>query len=280
MQVSAQQDSGDGVFASLYPAVAGMLPHNLAAHPMLTPDALADAAEAMNPDHVEVRRGDSDAGDEFAHLAAAAPVGDIIRTIEARGCWVMLRYAEQLPAYRALLEATLAPLASVVAQQTGPMRDLRAFVFISSSAAVTPFHCDPEYNILFQIAGEKSFATWPAVPPYLTSAAEERLHTDGANMLAWADEFAGAGTVHSLVPGQALFVPYKNPHLVRVVHGPSVSLSLTWKSDWSLAQDEAHRFNAAMRRVGLRPRPVPAWPARTPVRTLASKLLRRAGVTR
>jgi hypothetical protein len=279
VRIAAEHIHGDDGFASLYPAQAGVFSHDLAAHPLLTLEALAKAAEAMNADHVEVRRGNNGAGDDFAHAAPTAGVGDIIRTIAGRRCWVMLRFAEQLPAYRALLTTALAPLAAAVERRTGPMHDQRAFIFISSGAAVTPFHCDPEYNILFQIAGQKSFATWPPAPPFLNAAAEERLHAEGANMLAWDDGFTESGTEHRLDPGQALFVPYKAPHLVRVIDGPSVSLSLTWKSDWSLAQGEAHRFNAVLRRIGLHPRPVPPWPAATPMRTMASKLLRRAGMT-
>lgn len=264
--------------AALYPLRAGAFNHDLTNHPLLTLDALAVSAAAMNPAHVEVRRGDGGAGGEFAHLADAdntAPA--IIRNIAASGCWVMLRFAEQLPEYRALLAVTLAAVDDVVGGHTGPMRDLRAFIFVSSGTMVTPFHCDPEYNILFQIAGQKSFRTFPPAPPFLVPAAEERIHLRGENLLDWDDDYAAAGTDHRLGPGDALFVPYKAPHLVTVLDGPSISLSLTWKSDWSLAQDEAHRFNAAMRRIGLRPRPIPSWPERTFVRTIASKLLRRAG---
>lgn len=232
----------------------------------------------MNPAHVEVRRGDGGAGGDFAHLTTAqrsAP--HVIRTIAGSGCWLMLRFAEQLPAYRALLADILAPFAASVGARTGAMRDPHAFIFISSDAMVTPFHCDAEYNILFQIAGDKSFSTFPTGAPFMTAEAEERMHLTGENLLGWDDGYRAAATEHRLAPGDALYVPYKAPHLVEVLRGPSISLSLTWKSDWSLAQDDAHRFNAAMRKLGLRPRPVPSWPERTALRSTASKLMRRAG---
>lgn len=264
--------------AAAYPQRAVRFAHDLVTHPLLSLDALAAAAARMNPAHVEVRRGDEGAGGEFSHLTDLQPAApQIIRGIAQSGCWVMLRFAEQLPPYRALLEKTLKPFASVVAAQTGPMRDLRAFIFISSHAMVTPFHCDPEYNILFQIAGDKSFRTFPSTIPFIDPEAEERLHRTGDNLLAWDEGFLAEATDHQLAPGTALYVPYKTPHLVQVAGGPSISLSLTWKSDWSLAQDEAHRFNAAVRAMGLRPMSVPAWPKRTPLRTVASKLLRRVG---
>jgi hypothetical protein len=262
--------------AALYPQVAGVFRHALSAHPLLTLDALAEAAGRMNPAHVEVRHANRGAGGDFALQDGSVDAADTIRHIGARGAWAMLRFAEQLPDYAALMHDMLAPFAGVVAAQTGPMRDCRAFIFVSSNAMVTPFHCDAEYNILFQIAGDKSFRTFPAAPPFLTDEAQEHMHATGDNLLAWDDAFLGAGTDHRLAPGDALFVPYKAPHLVSVAGGPSISLSLTWKSDWSMGQDEVHRFNAALRRIGMRPRPVPSWPAREAGKIWGAKLLRRA----
>ncbi len=265
--------------AALYPARSGMFRHDLSRHPLLTLDALADAAARMNPTHVELRHANRGAGGDFEQQAdAAARAPATIRAIAGSGCWAMLRFAEQLPEYRALMEKALTPFADVVSAQTGPMRDCRAFIFISSDAMVTPFHCDAEYNILFQIAGDKSFRTFAPVAPWLTADDEERMHATGDNLLRWQDDFVGQGTDNRLSPGDALSVPYKAPHYVTVAAGPSISLSLTWKSDWSLAQDEAHRFNRAMRQLGLNPRPVPAWPERAAGKVVAAKLLRRAGL--
>lgn len=262
--------------AALYPTQSGRFGHELAGHPLLTLDALADAAARMNPAHVELRHANRGANGDFAHQAdEAARAPETIRAIADSGCWAMLRFAEQLPDYRALMDEVLAPFADSVAAQTGPMRDCRAFIFISSHAMVTPFHCDAEYNILFQIAGEKRFHVFPPAPPFLRPEAEEAMHASGNNLLPWQNDFAAAGTDNHLGPGDALYVPYKSPHLVTVEGGPSISLSLTWKSDWSLAQDEAHRFNAALRRAGLAPRPVPAWPEQAAGKALGAKLLRR-----
>jgi hypothetical protein len=265
--------------AALYPTSAGMLTHDLIDHPLLSLDALADAATRMNPVHVEVRRGDAGPGGHFEHIEDASPAS-MIRNIADSGAWAMLRFAEQLPEYRALYDSALARFADTIAVQTGVMRDPRVFIFISSGDTVTPFHCDAEYNILFQIAGDKSFRTFPPRAPFLTAEDEERLHVTGDNMLPWNDRYGVHGVDHRLSPGDAVFVPYKVPHLVSVTRGPSVSLSLTWKSDWSLAQDEAHRFNAAMRRIGLRPRDVPGWPARAQAKAMGNKLLRRVGLPR
>jgi hypothetical protein len=270
--------NGDGqsALAGLYPLQSGMFRHDLVDHPLLSLSALAEAAAAMKPNHVEYRNS---ATSGFDHLDSThQSVADVIRAIENHNCWIMLRFIEQLPEYRALLQETLAGFATEVEPHTGPMRDLRAFVFISTTSVVTPFHCDPEYNILLHIAGEKRFATFPAKPPFLDDGAHERLHVGGDNLLHWDESYRVDATDNRMLPGDALYVPYKMPHIVSVDGGPSISISMTWKSDWSFAQDRAHRFNAAMRQLGLTPRPVPEWPAKTPLRSFGSRVLGKIGL--
>jgi hypothetical protein len=50
------------------------------------------------------------------------------------------------------------------------------------------------------------------------------------------------------------------PHYVS--NGPevSVSISLTWRSPWSYAEADARAFNAALRRIGIRPSATRRWP--------------------
>jgi hypothetical protein len=267
---------GQSALADLYPLRSGLFRHDLANHPLLTLPALADAAAVMKSDHVEYRNS---ASHGFDHLNTAhQSVAEIIRNVASHDCWIMLRFIEQLPEYRALLEETLGAFAKDVEPHTGPMRDLRAFVFISTTSVVTPFHCDPEYNILFHIAGEKRFATFPAKPPFLDEAAHQRLHVGGDNLLHWDDGYHAHATDNRMQAGDALYVPYKMPHIVTVDGGPSISISMTWKSDWSFAQDRAHRFNVAMRQLGLTPRPVPEWPTKTPLRSFGSRLLGKIGL--
>jgi hypothetical protein len=265
----------DGV-VGLYPLHSGMFRHGLTDHPLLKLEALADAATVMQPAHVEYR---SSASAGFEHLVKeSTSIADVIRNIASHDCWVMLRFIEQLPAYQALLEETLNGFAQTVEPHTGLMRDLHAFVFISTNQVITPFHCDPEYNILFHIAGQKSFMTLPAKPPFLDEDAHQRLHVGGDNLLIWDEAYREHATDNQLGPGDALYVPYKTPHIVSVSGGPSISISMTWKSDWSFAQDRAHRFNIALRQLGMKPRPVPQWPARTPLLSGGGRLLQKIGL--
>ncbi len=276
LPVGADCDS----FAACYPLRQARFTHDLSSHPLLSLDALAQAAMSMNPAHVECRRATTDRDAAFPHLDRNdQDIAEIIRNIDTANCWVMLRFAEQLPKYRQLLHDTLAPIMPIVAARTGPMRDLRAFIFISSERTLTPFHFDPEYNILFQVSGNKRFTLFPPEAPYLTDASQMRLYRDGDNLLGWDESYAADGVDNHLVPGDALYVPFKAPHRVLVEQGVSISISMTWKSDWSLAQDEAHRFNLALHRLGMRPRPTPGWPDSAHGKSIGMKLLRRIGLS-
>jgi hypothetical protein len=278
----------DGVFtgasdraalATAYPLSAARFSHILAGHPLLTLDALADAALALPPENVERRCSDGDYGSTFTKLDNNLPPIDVhIRAIEAQPCWIMLARIQQLPAYRALVDMVVEAARATIEAATGPIRDPVGFIFISAKGSVTPFHFDPEYNLFFQVAGSKRFATFAAEPPVLTESVNEGYHHGGDNMLAWNDELAEAATVHALAPGDGLFVPYKAPHWIEVEAGLSISLSVTWKSDWCEQQLYGHRFNARLRGWGMVPGALPQWPGRAAPKAVAERLLGRLGL--
>ena len=262
-----------------YPLAPTVLRHALTDHPLLTLSALADAAGELPAGHVERRIANAVNGGEFAMDAAAhAPVADTIRAIGTSGNWIMLRFVQNLPRYREFLHAMMAEIEGVIGAKTGPWRTLKAFVFISAPGTLTPFHFDAEYNILFQIAGDKDFATYPPEPPFLPLDRREAHHRDGDNMLPWHPEYHARAMVHRLAPGDALYVPHAAPHWVRAGSRPSVSLSLTWQSDWSLATGEALAVNPLLRAVGLGLSRPPVWPRQPTLHALAGRAARRAGL--
>lgn len=267
----------DGL-SGAYPMSPAKLRHGLARHPLLTLAALAEAADELPPQHVERRVADAANGGEFAmDLAAEGAVADAIGSIESGRNWIMLRFVEQLPRYRNLLQALMAEIAPAVAPLTGRSHLLKGFVFISAPGTLTPFHFDAEYNILFQIAGDKDFVTYPPEPPFLSRERREAYHRAGENMLPWRDGFDALGTTHRLAPGDALYVPHAAPHWVRGGSKASVSLSMTWQNDWSLAVADALAVNPLLRRMGL-PAKVPQWPEKPGWRALGGRVARRAGL--
>lgn len=261
-----------------YPLSPAVLRHDLARHPLLSLAALAEAAEELPPAQVERRVADAANGSDFAMAATdGSTAADIIPSIEASGNWIMLRFVEQLPRYRDLLQGLMAELDPMLAPRTGRSLSLRGFVFISAPSTLTPFHFDAEYNILFQVAGDKDFVTYRPEPPFLSRDRREAYHRAGDNMLPWRDGYQTRGTTHRLTPGDALYVPYASPHWVRAGDAPSVSLSMTWQCDWSLAAGDALVVNPLLRRFGL-PAGIPAWPTKPIWRALGCRAARRVGL--
>ena len=190
----------------------------------------------------------------------------------------MLKNVERDPAYAALLDAALADLEPIVAARTGPMLHREAFIFLTSPGSVTPFHMDPEHNILLQIMGSKVITIFPARDEALVPAQKsEEFHGGGHRNLVWQDGFKALGAPYPLHPGDAVHVPVKAPHFVENGPAVSVSLSVTWRSERSVAEGELHSFNALLRRRKLPVGTVSDRPEKQSVRRLVYRVMRKLG---
>ena len=263
---------------SLYPGRPGLLRHGLCGHPLLTLEALVDLSQRIRPVDAEYNRGDLPIGLDPARTPPnGLGAAETIRSIESCGSWMVLKFVEQDPAYRALLHEALAPLRDAVVAVTGEMQKVEGFIFISSPGAVTPFHFDPEHNILLQIRGRKTMTVFPAGDETLAPGRQhEAFHAGGHRNLPWRDEFAARGVPFELEPGQAIYVPVKAPHWVRNGPEPSISLSVTWRSEWSFHEEYAHGFNAWLRRAGLSPAPPRPFPRSNLAKSVAYRAIRKA----
>ena len=268
--------------AAAYPNDPATFAHNLREHPLLTLDALATLGEALPVSAIEYNRADIDIGT----LPDDAPtnglgIGDTIRTIAQNRSWAVLKNVEQMPAYAALIADLLGELDDTVAQRTGPMLTLQGYVFISSPGSMTPYHFDPEHNILLQLQGSKAMHVWPAADPRFAPQPEhERYHAGGHRGLPWSDDFDGAEFIADLTPGRAVLMPVMAPHYVKNGPEPSISLSITWRSEWSYRESEAHGANRWLRARGLSPKAPPRWPNHARVKTLAWRAARKLGLVR
>ncbi|HZF94437.1 MAG TPA: transcriptional regulator [Allosphingosinicella sp.] len=265
-------------FDAAYPEQPHKLRHDMVGHPLFTLEALAELAGRLDPKHVEYNAGNLPVGIDPDDVPGnGLSIAETIRQIEHCGSWMVLKFVENDPAYRAVMEETLAALAPVVGPRTGEMLKREAFVFVSSPGAVTPFHFDPEHNVLLQLRGSKVMTIFPAADEAIVAgAAHEAFHQGGHRNLPWRDDFAAAGKPHPLVPGEAVYVPVKAPHWVK--NGPevSISLSITWRSEWSYAEADSRGMNHVLRRIGLDPAPPQRFPARNAAKALAYRALRKA----
>ena len=263
--------------ASLYPQQAGLLHHRLPDHPLLSIEALAQLGESLPASEVEYNPGNVPIGIRPEDVPSnGLSIGETIRRIDSNGSWAVLKNIENVAAYRTLLMDLLGELEPVVIPRTGAMLTPQGFIFISSPGSITPFHFDPEHNILLQLKGRKVMNVWPAGDERFAHRREhERYHTGGHRNLPWEDAYKGDAQQVPLGPGDAVLMPVMAPHFVANGDAPSISLSITWRSEWSYRESEAHAANAALRRMGLDPAMPPRWPSYAWMKTVGWRAARK-----
>lgn len=263
-------------FAASYPEGAHKLKHGLDQHPLMDLEMLAQLGELLPESSIEYNRGDLPVGVEGKPGATGLTIGETIRNIAKANSWAVLKNIEQEASYRRLLEELLDELRPLIEPRTGRMMKLQGFIFISSPHAVTPYHFDPEHNILLQLRGSKTMTIFPAGSSrYAADTVHEQYHLGGARELKWQEEFAEEGMPFSIAPGEALYVPVMSPHHVKNGPEPSISFSITWRSEWSFAEADARALNGLLRKWGFDPKPPKRWPGRNTAKAIAWRVLRR-----
>ncbi|MBV00879.1 MAG: transcriptional regulator [Citromicrobium sp.] len=263
-------------FARDYPERPHVLRHDLKDDDRLALDALAGLAEALPQRSVEYNRGDLPVGVDGKPSSNGLTIGETIRHIATSNSWAVLKNIEQIPEYNALLMGLLEELRPMIEATTGTMLTPQGFIFISSPNAVTPYHFDPEHNILLQLKGNKVMTQFPAGNPiYAPDEVHESYHLGGPRELPWSNDLLPGGTAFAIDPGEAVYVPVMAPHFVRNGSASSISLSITWRSEWSYAESDSRCFNGIVRKLGINPRAPGRWPASNRAKSLAYRVWRR-----
>jgi oxalate decarboxylase/phosphoglucose isomerase-like protein (cupin superfamily) len=266
------------VLEKAYPGAAAKLSHQHIGHPLLQLESLVGLAAALPADCIEYNPGKLPIGiaNEDVPMSSLS-VADTIRSIEENGSWMVLKRIEQHPEYAQLLNDTLDELEPLIAKRTGAMLGREGFIFVSSPGSITPFHFDPEHNILLQIRGTKTMTVFsPTDEELVGPEAHEAFHIGAQHRnRVWQERFADRGQAITLNAGDAIHVPVKAPHWVQNGPDVSISLSITWRSDWSYAEADARAFNSLLRQTGLKPRSPAPYPARNLAKALAYRAVRR-----
>jgi hypothetical protein len=260
-----------------YPERPGRLSHKLLGHPLLTLEALVELGKRLPREHVEYNAGDLPYGiDPEAVGHTGLSVEETIRRIEDCGSWMVLKHVDQDPAYKALLEECLGELAGVIEPVSGRMLTRVGFIFVSSPHAVTPFHLDPEHNVLLQIRGTKTMMIVPGDEQVVPPEKHEAYHVGGHRNVPWRDDYEAIGHRFDLVPGDAVHVPLMWPHWVKNGPEPSISFSITWKSDWIYQEADARGLNHVLRSAGLKPSAPAPFPHSNAGKAYAYRAIRKA----
>ena len=266
-------------FAANYPETPHLLHHRLGENDLLNLDALAALAGKLPDSSIEYNRGNLPIGVDGKPAPSGLTIEETILHIATSDSWAVLKNIEQVPEYEALLLSLLGELRPHIEARTGAMLRPQGFVFISSPNAVTPYHFDPEHNILLQLVGTKVMTQFPAGDTrFAPDETHESYHTGGPRELRWQDSHIDGASAFPLGPGEAVFVPVMAPHFVRNGPDSSISLSITWRSDWSFAEADARAFNQVLRKSGLKPAAPGRWPATNKPKPYALRVLRKLGL--
>ena len=81
----------------------------------------------------------------------------------------------------------------------------------------------------------------------------EAYHVGGHRNVTWHDDYEARGHKFELTPGDAVHVPLMWPHWVKNGPEPSISFSITWKSDWVYEEADVRGMNHLLRKWGMEP---------------------------
>jgi hypothetical protein len=228
------------------------LRHRLSEHPLLTVEAVAELADFLPTERVEHNLGNlpkvvrSDAVERVDMTP-----GEIARTIDTNGCWMVLKNIERHPDYGRLLDDCLDEVAPYVPASEGPMTERNGYIFLSAPGSVTPLHTDDDNNLLLQIRNDKrmNVGAWPN-----QQVEQEQLERYFAVFDRNLPQDLGTTLPEfHLQPGDGIYVPWMFPHWVKNGEGVSVSFSITWHTEASKDRARIHAMNARLRKLRLSP---------------------------
>ena len=254
-----------------------LMSHSLTDHPLLTVERIAELADALPADKVEHNIGKVPAllPSGEAPRVDSSP-GEIARGIETNGCWMVIKNIEDDPEYARLLNDTLDEVMPLVVAAEGGMQGREGFIFLSAPDSTTPAHIDPEHNFLLQARGTKTMEVGNFPDPDSRQRELERYYTGGHRNIGWMFE---ESREFPLEPGDGIYVPVHQPHLVRNGPAVSVSLSITWQTPRTVTSQKVHVANARLRKLGLSPGAPGANAGSDRAKALATRVAQRLGRT-
>ena len=254
-----------------------LIGHHLADHPLFALPRLMQLSKTLPAENVEYNAGNIPIclAPELTPRNGLSADETIRRIAECKS-WLVLKYVEHDPDYRALLHRCLEEV-RVHSDALHPgMCMAQAFVFITSPGSVTPYHMDPEHNFLLQIRGSKRISMFDPRDRSLLSDEELERFYDGAHRnMVFKEEYQKKAWQYELTPGLGLHFPVTAPHYVQ--NGPevSISFSITFRTRATERRETLYQVNHSLRGRGWRPTPVGASRLRDTIKFNGYRILRR-----
>lgn len=188
---------------------------------------------------------------------------EAIRKLEEKPIRILLKRPENYdPRFRALMNVLIEQLRALPGGLgSQPIRRIQSSIFVTSAAATTALHFDPEVAFFTQIEGDKDYHAYP--PDQVTEPELEAFYSRGRVSIGQLD-------MSKLNPGQDHFFPLKagvgfhqpqnSPHWVQTRAVRSISYSLVYETAMDRQIGLTRAFNYFERKAGLHPTP----PAKNP----------------
>lgn len=228
--------------------------HSLAGHPLTTLESLAELAESAPADLVEHNLGrvpDVAPGGEVPK--ADMPLGEMVRTIETNGCWMVLPIHTD-PRYQELYDALFDEIRPHLPDREGKIVKRHAVFFLASGGSTTPTHIDAEQGFLLHINGRKELRIGPFEDPLTAQQEAERQAAGGHRNVPHLPRTA---QTIQMVPGDGVHVPAFMPHVVHTddADGYALSLAFASRTEATLRHTAVYGLNGHLRRLGVKPTP-------------------------
>jgi hypothetical protein len=268
--------------------------HKLLGHPALSLENLARVLPSLSAERVSYSKGLLNVSDDFEGTFKKNPtdrgIEETIENIRTSNAYIMVNRPEVDPSF-APLHRQLVEDVETLMRRLGvgdKAIDPQLFLFIASPNSITPFHIDRYSTFLMQFRGSKQVSVFPQWDDRAVSSAHREAYISYSNTkLPFNDEIDALGTTFEFAPGEALHIPFIAGHHVRNGSDDvSISMSIIFNTEQSMAWRRALRFNHSARRLlaplGLTPAPIgkqawrdntkaQVWDAVTKVRGLLQK---------
>lgn len=230
--------------------------HTLTNHPLLTLPSLIELSKRLPESNVRYNRADLPVnGTVYDAPKTGLSIQETIRQIEECRSWMVLRFVEQDPEYRKLVDQCLDEIQAYTDPIMPGMFKREGFVFITSPGGVTPFHMDPEYNFLLQIRGSKTASLLDVEDrSIVTEELLERFLSGDDYKHEFRDEYRERASTFELKQGEGLHFPMTWPHWVRNGNEVSISFSVTFRSHQSERREIVYKVNNYLRKRGFQPK--------------------------
>jgi Cupin-like domain len=238
------------------------LRHQLADHPLMATERLAELALYLDPQHVRFHHGERRVGTHMGNMLQIDPTRQSLRNtldnLDEAKAFVQIINVRGDPAYRALVDDLLDEVSACLPLRDRQLLNRDAAAFLASPGSVTPFHLDHEQNFLCHIRGPKTFYVWNHRDRNVVSerALEIFYHEGKLREVIYHPSMQPKAQAVELSPGDCLYMPMGSPHAAATGNEITVTFSVLMNTRSSFDLVETYRANHVLRRLGVSPMPV------------------------